>query len=565
MKNQLTLTGQTLNISDLMLAIHNNWAIDIDAKALEKVAFCRKVLEDKIAAGDVIYGVNTGFGSNVDVIISPENAIEMQTNLLRSHACGTGEALDNNIVKAMMIIRLNTLLQGHSGVRVVLIETFQKIINKGVLPVIPSQGSVGASGDLCPLSHMGLALLGEGKVTYQAKVYEGEDIKTLYKSLGISPLKLSYKEGLALNNGTTLMAALGAILVHKAEQLCQNSTMVACLAFEAIGARKAAFTPQIHELRRHDGQNHINQYINNIVEDSAMIGSTCQQLLNLIPSEIYDNLAPSVKANLEKVKAGQLLKLSVEDCNQIPAKWQPFVRFAVKKAIPQDAYSIRCTPQVLGASWQAIQHAKNVIEGELNAVVDNPIMLPETGDIISGGNFHGQPIALVLDYLKIAIAEIGNLLERQTNKLCDPHHNDGLPAYLAMDAGLHSGMMIPQYAAAALVSENKVLAHPASVDSIPTCGNQEDHVSMGPIAGRQALEMLHNVEKILAIHLLTAAQAVDLRQNQFAQLGLQMPKMATNTKNCYNNLRQHVSFMAEDRFLHADIQTTLNNLPSIFA
>ncbi|MCL4143989.1 UNVERIFIED_CONTAM: hypothetical protein GTU68_043457 [Idotea baltica] len=461
----------------------------------ERIVASRAFIEQKVANNEIVYGVTTGFGPLVNTKIEPKDAILLQKNLLISHATGVGKPLSTTIVRAIMLIRLNTFLQGYSGVRIELIEHLLNFINLQVHPVIPSQGSVGASGDLCPLSHLGSSLIGYGKVEYKGEIVSADSNK-----LPTKPIELSYKEGLAINNGTTLMAALGVEAVYRAKKLIERATQSTCLVYEALGARKQSFHPAIHRLRRHTAQQTINQNILTNTEGSAI-----------------------------------------------------FLTFAVGKAKPQDSYSLRCVPQVFGASLHAVNHAKEVIENELNAVVDNPIILANEDIAVSGGNFHGQPVALVLDYLKLAIAEIGSILERQITKLVDNHHNYGLPAFLIDGVGLNSGLMITQYVAAGLVSENKVLVHPASADSIPTSNNQEDHVSMGPIGGRQALEIMDNVEQILAIHYMCAAQAYDLRKLQFNKLNLSFPKPSASSEALYGQIRKVVNYLEQDLFIHDEL------------
>lgn len=535
----ILLDGTSLSIEAVEAVAHHHAHIAIAPHAIEAVQRSRQFIEERVAANDIIYGVTTGFGPNADKVVPKEYAEELQRNLLISHATGVGEPFSIPITRAIMLIRLNTLLAGFSGIRLQTIELLVNLLNARIHPYIPQQGSVGASGDLCPLSHMALPLIGEGEVEYQGKWISAAEALQL---AGLQPVVLSYKEGLALNNGTTVMAALGVEGVLRAERLMENAIASACVFFEALCARKQAFDEQIHVLRRHSGQQRIAEKIRECTAGSTFMGLSAQE----------------IQSAVAKTYPASSLLHADEHHTQQPSWLSPttLMRFAQQKITPQDAYSVRCSPQVLGASLNAIAHVREVIEQELNAVVDNPIIFTDRQAVLSGGNFHGQPIALVLDYLKLAIAEMGNLLERQICKLTDPANNDSLPDFLAENAGLHSGLMIPQYTAAALVSENKVLVHPASADSIPTSANREDHVSMGPIAGRQALEIIGNVEKILAVHRLTAAQALDLRRKQLESIGLK-PQLGTGTAKAYAWIRERVSYNDADRLIYKDLQALL--------
>ncbi len=568
---KIKINGHGLTIEEVIAVAHQKATITIEGEgsskpkantALGKVKKAEEHIAKKVANNEIIYGVTTGFGYNVDKVIFGEDAKQLQKNLLISHACGIGEPFSKEMVRAIMLIRLNTLLKGHSGAQVATVKLLKDFINKGIHPMIPSQGSVGASGDLCPLAHMASALIGYGMIEMDGKTYKSytAQSKQITKALakkGLTPIELAHKEGLALSNGTTIMAALGVVGVTKAKKLIHLATLCSSLMMEALGARSAAFDKKVHELRYHQGQKQIAANIRKFTKGSKLFGITTQKLVKLLPKEITQSLPEELQENLAQVAKGKAVKIHPDIFYLLDDEWEKFLRFADSKTRSQDSYSMRCTPQVFGASLGAIEYVSSVIQNELNAVVDNPIIFCEEDEIISAGNFHGQPIALALDHLKLAVAEVGNLLERQINKLHDPHHNDHLPAFLIQDAGLNSGLMITQYAAAGLVSENKVLVHPASADSIPTCANQEDHVSMGPIAGRQALEIIHNVEKILAIAMLTAAQAVDMRQAQFTNIGLKAPTLGKETKALYDRIRTVSKTLHQDRFLYADIEAVL--------
>ncbi|TAF64459.1 MAG: histidine ammonia-lyase [Cytophagales bacterium] len=563
---KIVLDGKNLTIEQVSAVAFSFAPISIAPTALEAVEKSFQFIQTKVAENAIIYGVTTGFGSNVDKFISQETALALQVNLIRSHATGVGAPFDTAIVRAIMLIRLNTLLQGLSGVQTATIRLLEHFLNLQIHPVIPSQGSVGASGDLCPLAHMALALIGEGDAEHKGRVAPSSEWLQKHALQALQPL---HKEGLALLNGTTVMNAIAALACFRAEKLFKLATMQTAMAAEALCARKQAFDKKIHEVRRHEGQLTVAHLIQDYTEGSHFLGIAPLQIWQSA-SSLFSHFSPEEKEDITH-HLSKSLKIAENLIDSTPnelstaeyLRKRTCLRFINKKLIPQDAYSIRCAPQVIGASWQALIHIKQIISQELNAVVDNPIIFIEEDEILSGGNFHGQPLALAADYLKIALAEVGNLLERQTNKLLDPATNDYLPAMLIENAGLHSGLMIPQYAAAALVSENKVLAHPASVDSIPTCANQEDHVSMGTIACRQAYEILHNVEKIVAIALMTSTQAMDIRQKQLTDWGFTFLEWGKKTSAMRQTIRQLVSFLEEDRFLKKDIDQLLNHWQSL--
>lgn len=553
------LNGNSLTIKEVMSVARNDAKVEIDTSKLNK---SRDFITKKVGENAIIYGVTTGFGSNADRFVDRQYSEKLQVNLLRSHSCGVGENFSREIVRAIMLIRLNTLLKGNSGIRAETCEQIKLYLNEKIHPVIPSQGSVGASGDLCPLSHFGLAIIGEGYVEFEGEIFLTDE---LLKSRNILPIVLSYKEGLAITNGTTVMAALGVLTVYDFERLLKLSTLNSSLMLEALCARREAFDEKIHIARRNDAQAKIAEWMRGFIEGSTFIGIKSEDLKKhglsddekrkFVEFEInQNNLNPDEKAELEVLKEKKVID-----------------EIAAKKKIPQDAYSIRCIPQVFGASLQALRHAESVIVNEMNAAVDNPLIFADEEEVLSGGNFHGQPVALVLDYLKLAIAEIGNITERQIAKLVDRNTNHGLPSFLIKNTdGTNSGLMIPQYAAASLVSENKVLVHPASADSIPTCENTEDHVSMGPIAGRQALEILGNVKKITAIAILAAHHAAELRRTQFADRGISA-QMSAATEKHFNKIKEIIpdfkekSFLETDRFLYNDIQTIMKNYDELAA
>lgn len=472
--------------------------VAIGEDAQQAVTQASDFIRERAQSGDAIYGVTTGFGANRDQVIRPEDAEIMQERLIMSHACGVGDPLPEHVVRAMMLLRINALSKGNSGIRLQTLNILLGMLNKGVHPVVPELGSVGASGDLCPLAHMCLPVIGLGEV-----VYGGERLDALegLSRAGLAPCRLTYKEGLALLNGTQAMTALGFVVLRQTERLLDSADITAAMSLEAVGGRLAALDARIHEVRGRRGQILSALHVRNLLEGSALAGSK----------------PGTVKGKTDYV---------------------------------QDSYCLRCMPQVHGACRDVVEHVKQVVVTEANAVTDNPLIFipseddPE-GSILSGGNFHGEPVAMALDYLKIAVAELGNISERRSAKLTDKYFSEGLPAFLVSNPGLNSGMMIPQYVAAALVSENKLQAAPASIDSIPTSANMEDHVSMGMHAGLHAWKALTNVERILGIELLIAAQALDLRQGY---------QLARGTAAARDMLRQYVSFMQEDRVLYPDIE-----------
>lgn len=574
----IILNGSDLTRHQVIDIAFNYAKVSIDTSKIEK---SRKYIEQKVADGSIVYGVTTGFGSNVDKHIKVEQAEELQVNLLRSHACGVGDYFPIETSRAIMAIRLNTLLKGFSGIRLETVKQLEFLINNNIHPLIPEQGSVGASGDLCPLSHMALPLIGEGEIEYNGKHWSTEDFAKSEEaaSINFKPIKLSYKEGLALNNGTTIMAAVATIALDKAEKLLKTSLLSSSLIFEALGARKEAFSfAGIHQARNHKGQIDIAASLSKILNGSSLIGITQKEIVKhfvdnkIVKSQKANEILNKINETKEASKQEQIPDILI---NILKAEGEDsaanILAFAKKKWKPQDSYSIRCIPQVIGASKAAIDHVISIVDGELNAACDNPLIFADDDMVISGGNFHGQPIALVMDYLKLAISEIGNITERQINKMVDSATNDCLPAFLVGNSGLNSGLMITQYAAAAVASENKVLVHPASADSIPTCENTEDHVSMGTIAARQAIQIIDNVEKILAIAIMTGLYAVSLRLEQFAGVGLESnPEKALapvsyefykTVKNSDLLYKNDNNFLKTDRFLAPEIKKVKDLIP----
>jgi histidine ammonia-lyase len=482
------IDGESLTIEDVVQVARYNEPVFLAESAKKRILECRQVIESAIKEGRIVYGVNTGFGDLASVSIGEEDLATLQVNLIRSHSVGVGPAFSDEIVRGMMLLRANALAKGYSGIRIEVIETLLELLNKHVTPIVPEQGSVGSSGDLAPLAHMALVLIGEGRAIYKGAELEGA--KALKKA-SIKPLILQAKEGVALINGTQPMSSVGVFTVFDGMALIRDASVAAAMTLEALKGTRMAFDERIHKIRPHEGQIDLAKAIREILRDSE-------------------------------------INQSHADCGKV-----------------QDAYSLRCIPQVLGATLDTIRYVRSVLETEINSVTDNPLVFSEDGVVISGGNFHGQPVALVMDFLGIALAEIANISERRTNRLVNPKLS-GLPAFLTTEGGLESGMMMVQYTAAALVSENKVLAHPASVDSIPTSADQEDHVSMGTIAARKARTILDNVKNVIAIEYLCAAQGLDL----LAPLKTSDPLQAAHSV-----IREKVPYLEDDRPLHLDIES----------
>ena len=494
----LHIDGNSLTIEDVeRVALLKN-RVSLSDRAMTQLNHSRKAVEDVVKSGAPVYGITTGFGKFKDVTINPEDTEKLQRNLLLSHAAGVGPNFDTPVVRAALLLRANALAKGFSGVRPQLVTLLLDLLNKEVHPCVPEQGSLGASGDLAPLAHLALVLIGEGKAEYKGQTLTG---KKALEAAGLQPLVLEAKEGLALTNGTQIMSAMGALMVLEADRLVKIADIIGAMSLEAQLGSSRAFNAEIHAVRPHPGQIESAQNLRLLLKDSGLIAS---------------------HANCPMV---------------------------------QDAYSLRCMPQVHGASRQAFKHARQVFDIEINAATDNPLVFDE--GIMYGGNFHGQPLAIVLDYMAIALAELANISERRTERLVNPALSNGLPAFLTKYGGLNSGYMIAQYTAAALVSENKSLAHPASVDSIPTSANQEDHVSMGATAGRKARAILQNVRRVLAIELLCATQGLDFRLHEqtFCKGGEEHKGIlpGPGVLAAHKLVRAHIPFLDDDRELHSDI------------
>jgi histidine ammonia-lyase len=480
----IKIDGESLNLDQVIKVARCNYKVQLTQEAKERVLASRKIVEGIVADNKVVYGITTGFGKFSDVNISQDDCKTLQKNLILSHACGYGDNLSEEISRAIMLLRANALAKGYSGIRLETLETLIEMLNKGVHPCIPEKGSLGASGDLAPLSHMVLPMIGEGKALYKNEVLSGKEAMT---RAGIQIVELTAKEGLALINGTQVMTAVGAFALYECLRLVKLSDIAAAVTLEALRGIKDAFYPDIHRIRPHTGQI-----------------TTAENVLKLIEGTSYITNQGDLRV--------------------------------------QDAYTLRCIPQVHGASKDAVNYVNDKLHIEMNSVTDNPIVISEEM-VISGGNFHGQPMALAFDFLGIAAAELGSISERRLERLINYQLND-LPAFLIKKGGLNSGFMITQYAAASLVSENKVLAHPASVDSIPSSANQEDHVSMGTIAARKALSIVNNVKRVIATELMAACQAIDFREGY---------SLGKGTEIAYKTIRQHIDFIEEDKLMFEEL------------
>lgn len=483
--NKVVIDGHNLKIQDVVNAARYGYIVELSDEAAKRAAKARELVDRFVEEGRVEYGITTGFGKFSDVVISKEDTKKLQRNLIVSHACGVGEEFDTEIVRAIMLLRANALSKGYSGVRVSTIHTLIDMLNKGVHPVIYQKGSLGASGDLAPLSHMVLVMIGEGEAYYKGERLPGREAM---KRAGIEVVELVEKEGLALINGTQVMTAVGTLAVYDAINLSKSADIVASMTVEGLKGITDAYYYRVHEVRPQPGQMKCAKNLLKLLEGSSLT-----------------------------TKQGEIRV--------------------------QDAYTLRCIPQIHGASKDAIEYVKKVVEVEINSATDNPLIFEDEERVISGGNFHGQPMALAMDFLGIALSEFANVSERRIERLVNYQLND-LPPFLTKKGGLNSGFMIAQYSAAALVSENKVLAHPASVDSIPSSANQEDHVSMGTIAARKARNILYNVSRVLAIEYLAAAQALYFRGDA---------KLGDGTGAAYNLLRQHIEPLTDDRIMYIDI------------
>ena len=483
----ILINGSNLDLVYFRKIVLEYEEVKIDDSSKKNVEKAREYVEQVIKSEKAVYGINTGFGKLSDVSIDKCDLAKLQENLIKSHACGVGEVFSEKIVRGMLLLRVNALIKGYSGIRLEVIEKMVEFLNKRVTPVVFSKGSLGASGDLAPLSHMALPIIGLGEVFYQGvRLPACEGLKRA-KIEKISSLEA--KEGLSLINGTQAMTSVAALTIMESKNLIDLSQYNLAMTMQALNGIIDVFDHKIHELRNQDGQIEVSRKMLDILADSRLM--TKQSELRV-----------------------------------------------------QDAYSLRCSPQVIGASLDAINYCENILVKEMNAVTDNPLVFAAENQVISAGNFHGQPLALAMDFLAIAISELANISERRLERLVNAALSNGLPPFLVKKPGINSGFMIVQYSAASLVSENKVLCHPASVDSIPSSANQEDHVSMGTIAARKALEVIENTTDVLAMELFTAVQAIDFKGHQL---------LSSKTRKVYDAFRTHIPFIDDDVIMYEKI------------
>lgn len=484
-----------MTLEELVVIARDSVPVNISDAATALLVKSSKLIAKWVAGEEKVYGVTTGFGNLADVSISKSDTRRLQRNLLMSHASGVGDPLDTESVRAVMALRVKDLLRGNSGARPQTVQLLVDMLNAGITPVVPEKGSVGASGDLCPLAHLALVLVGLGEADVNGERLPGS---AALQRCGLAPVDLDSGEGLALINGTQVMTGIGGLAVYDAVQLGKLIDIAASMSLEVLMGSRTEFDPRIHELRPHPGQ-------------------------------------ARVAANMLRITSNSDIVSSHKDCGRV-----------------QDAYTLRCSPQVHGASHDAVQYAHRVVETEMNSSTGNPLIFNDTETFLTGGNFHGQPVALAMDFMCMAVAELANISERRIERLVNPKLS-GLPAFLVSDGGLNSGFMIAQYAAAALASENKVLSHPACVDSIPTSANKEDHVSMGTISARKCREVVKNTEHVIAIEFLCAAQALDLFTNL---------KPGEGSLAAYRAIRAAIPHLDKDRVMNIDINTMVGLMRS---
>jgi len=484
----IILDGKSLNLESFVKVARGKETVVISETSKNAVNAARAYVETVVNGDRAIYGINTGFGKLSDVRIKACDVNHLQKNLLMSHACGVGPVLPSEIVRGMMVLRINALIKGYSGIRLETIEKMLELLNKDIIPIVFEKGSLGASGDLAPLSHMSLPLIGLGEVTYQGARMATMDAFNL---ANITPLSsLEAKEGLSLINGTQAMTSMGALTLYDAFKIERLATLSLSMTMEALEGIIDAFDPRVHEVRGQKGQIQIAKAVINNLKGSRNVGHQGEKRV-------------------------------------------------------QDAYSLRCSPQVHGAVLDTLNYVHNIVLTEMNAVTDNPIVFADQKSVISAGNFHGEPLAFAFDFLGIALSELANISERRIERLVNPALSNGLPAFLSHQSGLNSGFMIVQYSAASLVSENKVLAHPASVDSIPSSANQEDHVSMGSIAANKARTILSNVQKVVGMEFFASSQAIDLRNGS--------DRLGTSTRKAYKAIRKIVPYINDDVVMYPNI------------
>ncbi len=492
---QIFLGVDGMSLEDLVAIAAQGAQVRLAKKSEQRIIKSRALVDKWLSEGRAVYGVTTGFGALSDVKIGVEAAALLQKNILLSHSAGVGGELDANTVRAMMALRIKDLARGHSGIRLITVQRLIELLNRGVVPAVPEKGSVGASGDLAPLAHMCLPLIGLGEAFYEGERLSGAEA---LRRCGLEPLELEAAEGLALVNGTQMSTAVGALAAHDAEALCKLADIAAAMSLEVLMGSQVQFDPRIHEVRPHPGQAASAFNMRRIIQNSEIVSSH-------------------------------------KDCGRI-----------------QDAYTLRCSPQVHGASREAVAYTRRVLETEMNSSTNNPLIFADSGEFVLGGNFHGQPVGVALDFLALAVAGLANISERRIERLVNPQLS-GLPAFLVSEGGLNSGFMITQYTAASLVSENKVLAHPASVDSIPTSANKEDIVPMSALSARKCAQIVKNAQFVIAIELLCGAQALDLFTNL---------KPGAGTMAAYKTIRNKVPHLDRDRIISCDINTMVSLMKS---
>ncbi|HEY7873064.1 MAG TPA: aromatic amino acid lyase [Rudaea sp.] len=608
-RHVILLDGSRLTRAQVAQIAHGDAIVGLAPDQLTKVQRTADFLSEQVKRGEPIYGVTTGFGSNADKLLGARRVREgeagertlmeeLQHNLVVTHAVCVGKPMSAEVVRAMLAIRVNTLMRGHSGIRASTLQSLAELLNRGVVPVIPEKGSVGASGDLAPLSHLAIVLLGEGEAFFGGERMPGA---AALKRAGLAPVKLSFKEGLALNNGTTQMLAMGVLALDRLEKLLATADLAAAMTLDAFAGRTSAFKSEVHALRPHPGQVETAANLRRLLEGSTL-ADIPYHLVPKFRTWLADSWAdPRDREHRFDIGWDWVPPSQRHGKEAFYARFLPFK--GGKKHQPQDAYCLRCIPQVHGAVRDALAQAQRVIDIELNAVTDNPLIFPDAKDakdiedqVISAGHFHGMPLALAMSYVKAAIPVLASISERRLNKLVDPANNDGLPAFLiGNEDATDSGFMIVQYTAAALVNDLATRAHPASVYSIPTSANAEDHVSMGANEARHVLEMSEDLSHVLALELYTAAQALEYRQDMlnaartlaargdwqalarkisgapekshadYAQLQREVQGLMTALRDAgefragsavqsaFAQIRKRVPFMARDRAMDADV------------
>lgn len=481
---EIIIDGEHLTIEKVHAVARENASVRIGENAAERVNTCRGFIEELVESNTAVYGVTTGIGEFARIRVSPEMGEQLQKNIVYSHAAGVGDVVPEDQVRAGMLLRVNTLCRGNSGVRLSTIQTIVDMLNRGVTPIVFEKGSLGASGDLSPMSQIAMVVMGEGEAMFEGKRIPGSEAMNM---AGVEPVTLSYKEGLGIINGSQLLTGMSALILFDAIRFIKNAQIASAMSIDALRSVESAFDHRLHEARPFRGQNIVASNLRNLFRDSSIMAD----------------------------KSGKV----------------------------QDGYSLRCTPQVLGPSLDALQYVRGQIEIEMNSSADNPLFFPDDRTYLAGGNFHGQPIGMAMDFLGIALAEVADLSERHTNRLLNPVLS-GLPDFLVQGRGVNSGLMVAQYTAAALVSENKVLAHPGVVDSISVSADQEDHVPMAPVSVRKCREILKNGQDVIAIEMYAAAQAMDFRKPL---------KPGKGTSVAYDVIRENVTFLERDRPLYPDI------------